>query len=198
MDRWKRSGCNVNAWDKRNDESAKGTRSMATIYGIRKIGNEHPFYIGCTIHDINARFKQHIYSVSALQHPNKHFQNKVKKIGIDNVEVYVIESVKSGKQFDREEYWIAKYLGDGVKLTNIIHNTINPKMYMVGRKYSLARNWEWLLLWYDNYKLYGSWIAHKPELQEKIDDAQLYLANVIEQLRHLSDEERELAFEHFE
>jgi len=57
---------------------------------------------------------------------------------------------------------------------------------------------EWLLEWYNDYKNNGAWSAHDITWQPTIEKAQEYLCGIIEQLMQLSEDERLIAFEHFE
>lgn len=97
----------------------------ASIYGIYKVGSDVPFYIGSTRYDKERRFYNHISLVKNEAHQNKHFSNKVKKIGIDNVEVRLIHSVENAQQFFAEKELIEWALDCDIKLTNRIYNGIS-------------------------------------------------------------------------
>jgi len=95
--------------------------SSAYIYGIWVKGDLHPFYVGSTRHSVERRFGNHLYGVTSGTHSNKHFINKVKKHGVDCVEVRTIKAVPVDRQFDVEKDEIERQLACGAELVNKVH-----------------------------------------------------------------------------
>lgn len=95
----------------------------ATVYALRDKRKREVFYVGVTAYSADNRLADHLNSVKNGTHLNKHFANKVRKIGAENVECIVLEQPPMAKRWDREREWIER-LSKKHKLTNRIHNGI--------------------------------------------------------------------------
>lgn len=95
------------------------------IYGLRAKNSTELFYVGSTKFLPDDRLKAHLYEVETGTHKNKHFANKVKKIGLSNVVVDILEEVTEVDRWRKEQERIANLVRSGVKLTNRIHNGVN-------------------------------------------------------------------------
>lgn len=114
----------------------------AYVYGLRDKESLKYFYVGCTKHNPQERLKDHLYQAVTDTHSNKHFANKVKKIGADNVVCDVLETVPQGEQWIAEKQWIERLLLDGHRLVNRIHNELN---YEIGGMVPPTRTqYEWV------------------------------------------------------
>lgn len=98
------------------------------IYGLRVMGSPHYFYVGSTQYDPQERLKSHLYDVTKGFHKNRHFCNKVRKAGIDNVVCDVLEVTNSLERWVSEKRWIEQLLAQGHRLVNRIHNEIEFEM----------------------------------------------------------------------
>ena len=96
--------------------------TKAAVYGLREKGQNKYFYVGCTVHNPQSRLRRHIEEAIGDYHSNKHFANKVKKIGADNIVCDILEETLRGQHFAVEKKWIKKLKADGHKLVNKIHN----------------------------------------------------------------------------
>lgn len=164
---------------------------MGYVYGLRGKDDSQYFYIGTTKFSPEKRLKQHLYSVSTDANNNKHFVNKVRKIGMSNIVVDVIETCANSERFEREEFWIKKYLSDGIKLTNLVHNGIDPKTLRgIASKYSLANNWQWALNWYHDYKQGWSIVPDDDPYAKQLRLAQIRLADIVESVLALPESEQ--------
>lgn len=97
----------------------------ALLYGFFADGEDVPFYIGSTRHSIRKRAAHHIALVQSNTHSNRHFLNKMRKLGIENVTCIELARICFSDQFNAERVLIKWSLGRGVKLTNKIHNGID-------------------------------------------------------------------------
>jgi len=88
------------------------------VYGIRAKNEAVYFYVGSTRHSVTRRFKAHLQDAKTKKHCNKHFQNKVRLLGLGNVVVDTLESVSTQHRFEAEYSWINKLLREGHPLTN--------------------------------------------------------------------------------
>jgi hypothetical protein len=95
------------------------------IYGLRAKDSTELFYVGSTKFLPDDRLKAHLYEVEAGTHKNRHFANKVRKIGLKNVVVDILEEVTEVERWHKEQERIANLVACGVKLTNRIHNGVN-------------------------------------------------------------------------
>jgi hypothetical protein len=98
--------------------------TKAAVYGLRAKDSDLYFYVGCSRHDPQDRLVEHLSQAKGGYHANKHFTNKVKKIGSKNVVCDVLELVQPGEQFVAEKTWIEKLKTNGHNLVNRIHNEI--------------------------------------------------------------------------
>lgn len=81
---------------------------MGQIYKITNIINKK-CYIGQTLYDANKRFKEHI-NASTNTRKNNHFYNAIRKYGIENFELEILENnVAEDKLDELEIYYIKKY-----------------------------------------------------------------------------------------
>lgn len=96
----------------------------AVVYGLRESGTDRYFYVGCTKHDPEYRKQAHIAQVLSGWHSNRHFANKVKKIGPGNVVCDILEVTELGGQWGAEKRWIDQLKREGHRLVNRIHNDI--------------------------------------------------------------------------
>lgn len=96
----------------------------ATIYGLKVKGHSKYFYVGCTSGRCEKRFTDHLSSVKTGHHLNKHFANKIKKYGAENITLEVLQKTYDINKFDIEKDWIIKLLSEGHPLVNRIHNDI--------------------------------------------------------------------------
>lgn len=90
---------------------------MAYIYKITNLIN-NKIYIGQTIRSINVRWNQHkSESFNKSGHGyNYHLHSAIRKYGIQNFKIEIIEQCPDEDRFDEESYLIKKY------------NTTNPKI----------------------------------------------------------------------
>ncbi len=114
----------------------------AWIYGLRARNSTQYFYVGCTRESVIERFEQHLYDVKHGFHKNKHFVNKVRKIGFDNIAYDILETVNLSNQFQAERQWIKKLISEGHKLVNRIHNEIHYSL-VTERKLTREEYWMW-------------------------------------------------------
>ena len=79
------------------------------IYKITNIVN-NKIYIGITTKSLNCRWKQHKHSVNMKCKKNKHLYSSMKKYGINNFKIEIIEKVDNLQNlFDKEKYYIKLY-----------------------------------------------------------------------------------------
>lgn len=98
------------------------TAATGYIYGLRQKGADKFFYVGCSKYPPASRLSAHIADVMNGRHLNKHFANKVKKIGVGDVEFVTLEKTDEHRRFRAEIKWIDKLKSEGHKLVNRIHN----------------------------------------------------------------------------
>lgn len=170
---------------------------MAVVYGIRAKDSDQYFYVGCTVKPAQERLKQHMSGVRYDMHANTHFARKVKKVGAPNVALDVLEETEDGQQFEREAWWIQHLLGQGVKLTNIIHN---GRDVMIGgaSKYSLRNNWEWAKAWYADFQRGYALRSERPECDSMMLEAQRTLAQIIGEILAAPPDEQQRMIARFE
>lgn len=162
---------------------------MAIVYGLRDKKKKEYFYIGCTRKSVHTRLSEHLAMIRTGYKKNRHFVNKVNKIGVSNIVADVIEVTSNGMQFEREEYWIKYFLGIGYKLVNIVHNTISPDIFAkIGNMYSFERNQSWINEWYEQYKSTGVFplVAYDEEYSDLISAAQFELLKICDNLEQNS------------
>lgn len=82
------------------------------------------FYVGSSKYEPSHRFAAHVDLLKNGNHYNAHFQNKVNKIGVENIECITLEVVPRHKQFRSEVDWINK-----LKLSNKLVNRVNNDLY---------------------------------------------------------------------
>lgn len=100
----------------------------ASIYGLRAIDSGLYFYVGSTEKSPLVRLSTHLRDVVNGRHKNKHFVNKVKKLGFDNIACDVLALTDKVNRWDVEKYWIVNLIESGHKLVNRIHNDIQYKI----------------------------------------------------------------------
>lgn len=98
---------------------------VAYIYGLKEKDADTYFYVGSTKFQPEKRLKSHIYNIKHKLHLNKHFMNKVKKIGFDNVFLDVLQTTTKERRWMVEKQWIELLVKKGHQLVNRIHNGIN-------------------------------------------------------------------------
>lgn len=114
--------------------------AIARVYGIRSKNTTDYFYIGSTKHSLEIRLKGHIDAIKRGNNKNRHFTNKVKRVGIENLVIELIEECAEEIRFIREYEIIGEYLRRGISLTNKV---------VSARDFELHRaNEEW-----DNFQL---------------------------------------------
>lgn len=116
-------------------------QNVAYVYGLRVKDEQGYFYVGSTKFDPGARLKAHLYSVKHGSHLNRHFANKVRFVGFSNVVCDTLEETDSLNRWRAEKAWIDKFLADGMKLVNRIHNDIYYGIDGTGIK-STTEQWE--------------------------------------------------------
>lgn len=91
---------------------------MGYIYKIENKIN-HKLYIGITTLTIEKRWKEHLSTV--YNSPNKMhaIHHAMKKYGIENFQISMIEEVADDLLFEREKYWISFYNSYGEKGYNL-------------------------------------------------------------------------------
>lgn len=168
---------------------------MAVVYGLRAKGSDQYFYIGCTGKTAEERWNDHRHYMA--YNSNRHFVNKVNKIGAGNVVVDTLEVTPVGQQFVREEWWIKHLTASGTKLTNLVHNGFEMEWKREARKYSLKANWEWALRWYKDYQAGFVLKASRPEHSDSVDAAQSVLAEVMRHILSAPAEEQQALIEKY-
>lgn len=170
---------------------------MAIVYGLRDKNSATYFYVGSTKYTTAHRLRQHLDNVRNNRNRNAHFTNKAKQIGVDNIVADVLETVADSQQYDSEERWIRSLTLQGVYLTNLVYNGYEIWSNL-GSKYSLRRNWDWALKWYNNYRKGISLMSVNPDNEGIVADVQERLARVMDRLVCVAPQEREMLFDHFE
>ena len=109
---------------------------MAYIYKIYNDINEK-VYIGQTKHEIHIRFKEHIKAAKSNSRKNVVLYKAMRKYGIENFHIEMIEECSEDKLDEKEIYWISFYDsynkgynmtlggGGGQTLPTAIHRKIN-------------------------------------------------------------------------
>lgn len=172
-------------------ENGHTPRDKGCIYGLRVTGSDRYFYVGCTGIAVQERWKQHQEYIRAGLNRNRHFVNKVKKVGADNVVVDVLEEVATGLH-EREKWWIEYLVANGHKLTNLVHNGYEqPIWHGASQKYSLRANWKWAQSWFADYE--SGVVLHPEKVEEHslVLMAQGALADIIRQVLAAPEAERE-------
>ena len=95
--------------------------AKAYIYILKDDAGNAPFYVGSTLYP-EKRKQDHLTAVRLGNNSNKHFCNKVRKVGLDSVVLEVIEETDDVSRWDRESAWIQHYVDAGISLTNRYHN----------------------------------------------------------------------------
>jgi group I intron endonuclease len=87
------------------------------IYKITNIINEKK-YIGCTIYPINKRFEEHIYRCLKSD-SNTKFCNSIRKYGVENFNIELIEECEISIIYEREKFYITEFktYDDGLNST---------------------------------------------------------------------------------
>lgn len=96
------------------------------IYGLKGVGETDYFYVGSTKHSLKNRLYAHLYAARTFTGPNRHLLQKIRKVGVDNISIDLIEIVGSDNRIEREYYWINKLINDGVGLVNILTTPYDP------------------------------------------------------------------------
>lgn len=172
---------------------------MAIVYGLRPRDSDQYFYVGCTAKSADARLKQHIDAIRLNNNSNRHFVRKAKKVGLDNIAVDVLEQVPDGQQFECEIRWIKEFVQSGVKLTNLVHNGIEPGGWQqAASPYSLRNNWEWAQGWYADYQSGIRYRSHDADEDARMQKAQQALADVIARILDAPIDARQALIEQIE
>lgn len=100
--------------------------SIAYIYGLRAPDSKLYFYVGSSKHPPANRFAAHKTLARKGNHYNPHLMRKMRKVGIDLVQMDTIEVCLAADQFEREHELIQRYRGQGHPLTNI---KLTPPQY---------------------------------------------------------------------
>jgi len=102
---------------------------MATIYGLRQTDDTTYFYVGSTKRTAEHRFKAHLAEVRQGTHKNRHFVNKVKSIGEQNIVCDVLQEIPDALRFDIERTWIQRLIDQGHKLVNRMYVDVDPAVF---------------------------------------------------------------------
>lgn len=83
---------------------------MGYIYKVSNIVN-NKVYIGKTIETINTRWTRHKWEAFDVSSPlyNIHFYRAIRKYGIENFKIEIIEEATNDKLTEREKYWIKQF-----------------------------------------------------------------------------------------
>lgn len=83
---------------------------MGYIYKVSNIVNDK-VYIGKTIETINTRWTRHKWEAFDVSSPlyNIHFYRAIRKYGIENFKIEIIEEATNDKLTEREKYWIKQF-----------------------------------------------------------------------------------------
>lgn len=110
----------------------KGFEGFAKIYALTD-DQDLPFYIGCTIQELEKRREMHVYeAMKSLTYNNQFKIGKIRslkyKIGIRILESIPVKG-KNGKAAQlkgtaNEKKWIKKLLSEGYELCNRVHGNI--------------------------------------------------------------------------
>lgn len=90
-----------------------------SIYVLWHTTEDNIFYVGCTSHSIENRFKKHVKDALRGETKNTHKNNTIRKY-IDNIGYRLIDVAPTFKEMLKLEIgWIAAYKEAGFKLTNM-------------------------------------------------------------------------------
>lgn len=92
------------------------------IYGLRIIGSNTFFYIGCTCQMLNTRLKQHISESNSYRNYAKK-KNVLMRANNGKIEIVKIITVRGCRRraFKREKVLITEMLSNGHPITNEIY-----------------------------------------------------------------------------
>lgn len=77
------------------------------IYKIKNIIN-NKLYVGCTITGIKKRFEEHVWRCLKTD-INTKFCNSVRKYGVENFQIDLLEECNASNIYEREKYYISKF-----------------------------------------------------------------------------------------
>lgn len=112
---------------------------LAKIYALTD-NEDRPFYVGCTVQDLELRKSGHVYEAMKNDAWMNQFKNdKIRSLKF-KIGVRILDSVpvkgKNKRAAQRmaskqEKYWIKKLLSEGFELCNRVHGNIK---YVRGEK----------------------------------------------------------------